>query len=71
MDMILEKIPGPDVDVGGPLQMLVTTLDWSDYVGRIAIGRVQSGTLRKGQNIALMQSRRPHHAGQGRRGLSV
>lgn len=56
MDMILEKIPGPDVDVGGPLQMLVTTLDWSDYVGRIAIGRVQSGTLRKGQNIALMQA---------------
>ena len=56
MDMILEKIPGPDVDVGGPLQMLVTTLDWSDYVGRIAIGRVQAGTLRKGQNIALMQA---------------
>jgi GTP-binding protein len=55
MDMILEKIPGPDVDVGGPLQMLVTTLDWSDYVGRIAIGRVQSGTIRKGQNVALMQ----------------
>jgi len=56
MDMILDKIPGPEVDVGGPLQMLVTTLDWSDYVGRIAIGRVQSGTLRKGQNIALMQA---------------
>jgi GTP-binding protein len=56
MDMILEKIPGPDVDVAGPLQMLVTTLDWSDYVGRIAIGRVQSGTIRKGQSIALMQS---------------
>ncbi len=56
MDMILEKIPGPDVDLGGPLQMLVTTLDWSDYVGRIAIGRVQSGTLRKGQSIALMQA---------------
>ena len=56
MDMILEKIPGPDVDIGEPLQMLVTTLDWSDYVGRIAIGRVQSGTIRKGQNVALMQA---------------
>jgi GTP-binding protein len=56
MDMILKKIPGPDVDVAGPLQMLVTTLDWSDYVGRIAIGRVQSGTVRKGQTVALMQS---------------
>ncbi len=56
MEMILEKIPGPDVDIGEPLQMLVTTLDWSDYVGRIAIGRVQSGTVRKGQNVVLMQA---------------
>ena len=56
MDMILEKIPGPDVELGEPLQMLVTTLDWSDYVGRIAIGRVQSGTVRKGQNVVLMQA---------------
>ncbi len=56
MDVILDKIPGPDVDIGEPLQMLVTTLDWSDYVGRIAIGRVQSGTVRKGQNVALMQA---------------
>jgi GTP-binding protein len=56
MDMILERIPGPDVDIGEPLQLLVTTLDWSDYVGRIAIGRVQSGTIRKGQSIALMQA---------------
>ena len=56
MDMILDKIPGPDVDLDEPLQMLVTTLDWSDYVGRIAIGRVQSGTVRKGQNVVLMQT---------------
>ena len=56
MNMMLEKIPGPDVEIGEPLQMLVTTLDWSDYVGRIAIGRVQSGTVRKGQTVALMQA---------------
>jgi len=56
MDLILEKIPGPDVELGEPLQMLVTTLDWSDYVGRIAIGRVQSGTIRKGQSVVLMQA---------------
>ena len=56
MDMILEKIPGPDVELDEPLQMLVTTLDWSDYVGRIAIGRVQSGTVRKGQSVVLMQN---------------
>ena len=56
MDMILKKIPGPDVELGEPLQMLVTTLDWSDYTGRIAIGRVQSGTIRKGQSVVLMQA---------------
>ena len=44
LDMVLEHVPGPEVDADAPLQMLVTTLDWSDYVGRIAIGRIQSGT---------------------------
>src|SRR6185437_13635245 len=39
-----------------PLQMLVTTLDWSDFVGRIAIGRIQAGKITKGQPIALMQA---------------
>ncbi len=51
LDLVLEKIPGPAVDPNAPLRMLVTTLDWSDYVGRIAIGRVESGTLTKGQGI--------------------
>ncbi|MDO5553834.1 MAG: translational GTPase TypA [Planctomycetia bacterium] len=55
LDLILEKIPAPLVDIGEPLQMLVTTIDWSEYVGRIAIGRVQAGTIRKGQALAVMQ----------------
>ncbi len=55
MDMILEKIPGPEIDPEAPLQMLVTTLDWSDYVGRIAIGRLYSGEVKPGMNIALSQ----------------
>ena len=55
LDLVLEKVPGPDVEPEAPLQLLVTTLDWSDYVGRIAIGRIQSGTVRKGQRVALMQ----------------
>ena len=45
LDLVLEQIPGPEVDADAPLQMLVTTLDWSDYVGRIAIGRIYSGTI--------------------------
>jgi len=51
LDLVLEKIPGPVVDAAAPLRMLVTTLDWSDYVGRIAIGRIESGVLRKAAPI--------------------
>ena len=53
LDMLLEKIPGPEVEPEAPLQLLVTNLDWSDYVGRIAIGRIQSGTMTKGQLVDL------------------
>src|SRR5438270_11880605 len=53
-DAILKHVATPNVDHTAPLQMLVVTLDWSDYVGRIAIGRIVAGTIRKGQNIALI-----------------
>jgi GTP-binding protein len=56
LDLMLETVPGPEVDPDAPLQMLITNLDWSDYVGRIAIGRIYSGTIRPGQQIALMQA---------------
>ena len=56
MEMVLEHIPGPQVDPDSPLQMLVTTLDWSDYVGRIAVGRIVAGRIQAGQQVALMQS---------------
>lgn len=53
LDMVLEHIPGPVVDLESPLQMLVTTLDWSEYVGRIAIGRIYAGQVKKGQRVGL------------------
>ncbi len=56
LDMVLEHVPGPEIDADSPLQMLVTTLDWSDYVGRIAVGRIFSGKIAKGQQVALMQA---------------
>ena len=54
-DLMLKSIPGPEIDPDSPLQMLVTNLDWSDYVGRIAIGRIYSGSIKPGQQLALMQ----------------
>jgi GTP-binding protein len=54
-DAILAHVPPPDVEPDKPLQLLVTTLDWSDYVGRIGIGKIAAGKIRKGQKIALMK----------------
>jgi len=55
LDMVLETIPGPEVDLNAPLQMLVTTLDYSEFKGRIGIGRISAGTIKKGQMVALMK----------------
>src|SRR5579884_976968 len=52
---ILQHVPAPEVNLDAPLQMLVVTLDYSDYVGRIAIGRVFAGKIKKGQRIALLK----------------
>jgi GTP-binding protein len=48
---IIEYLPGPSVDSDGSTQMLVTTLEYSNYVGRIAVGRLTSGALQNGQTI--------------------
>ena len=52
LDCILENIPAPEQLEGTP-QMLVTSLDFSSYTGRIAVGRVHRGTLREGMNVSL------------------
>ena len=52
LDTIIREIPAP-VQLEGPAQMLITSLDYSSYVGRIAVGRVHRGTLREGQEVAL------------------
>ncbi|MCZ6836074.1 MAG: translational GTPase TypA [Planctomycetota bacterium] len=53
LDLLVERIPAPSDDIEAPLQMLVTTLDYSSYVGRIAIGRVYGGTIRTGQPVVV------------------
>jgi GTP-binding protein len=54
-DTILDAIPAPTYDSSTPLQFLVTSLDYSDYVGLIAVGKLVSGTLRRGQEVALLK----------------
>ncbi len=52
--VIIDNIPAPDVEVDEPLQMLVNTLDYDSYVGRIVVGRIVRGTIRSGQNVLLL-----------------
>ena len=54
-DMILEKIPAPVDNREEPLQFQVALLDYSEFVGRIGIGRVFRGTIKVGQQVALMK----------------
>ena len=54
MDTILKEIPPPEGELDAPLQMVVTTLEADDYVGKIAIGRVQRGRIKSGEVIAMM-----------------
>ena len=51
---VVDHVPAPPVEPAGPFQMLVSTLDHSSYVGRIAIGRVERGRIRPGQEVALL-----------------
>ncbi|MFO0879940.1 MAG: translational GTPase TypA [Gemmataceae bacterium] len=52
---ILEHVPAPEVQPDLPLQMLVLNIDHSEFVGRIAIGRIFSGKVKKGQRVAIMK----------------
>jgi len=50
-DAILKYIPAPEGDLEGPAQVLISTIDYNDYVGRIGVGRIQRGTLKAGQMV--------------------
>jgi len=54
LDCVLENIPTPVFDEGNT-QLLITSLDYSAYVGRIAVGRLQRGTIKEGQNVSLVK----------------
>jgi len=56
-DAIIKHVPVADLDAGAPLQTLITTLDYSEYVGRIGIGRVFAGTLEAGKNVTVFDNK--------------
>ena len=69
LDAIIEHIPAPKVEEGTS-QMLVTSMDYSSYIGRIAVGRLHRGTIKQGQQIALVKKDGHIHKGKIR-GLFV
>lgn len=52
-DQIMEHIPAPEVDTDGELQMLVSSIDYNEYVGRIGIGRIERGRMKVGQQVTV------------------
>ncbi len=56
LDTIIKSVPGPQVDPSKPLQMLVTMLDYSAYLGKIGIGRMQNGKIAKNETVVLIKA---------------
>ncbi len=52
-EQIMEHVPAPHVDMEGTMQMLVSSIDYNDYVGRIGIGRIERGTVKVGQQVTV------------------
>ena len=61
-DTILEYIPAPEADVDAPFQMLVSSIDYNEFVGRIAIGRIERGAIKQNQEIAVCNYHDPDAA---------
>ena len=58
-DTIVDYIPAPEADADAPFQMLVSAIDYNDFVGRIAIGRIERGTVKQNQEIAVCNYHQP------------
>ncbi len=52
-ETIVKEVPAPQGDENGPLQILISNIDYDDYVGRIGVGRVERGSVKSGQNVVL------------------
>lgn len=56
LDTILRHVPKPEQPIDLPFKMLVSSMEWNDYVGRIAVGRIEQGTVKVNQEVALVSS---------------
>ena len=63
---IVDYIPAPTGDVNAPLQMLVSAIDYNEYVGRIGIGRIERGTIRQNQEVSICDFHDPEHSAKGK-----
>ena len=70
-DTILEYIPAPEADVDAPFQMLVSAIDYNEYVGRMAIGRIERGTLKQNQEIMVCNYHNPDAAPKKAKAVSL
>ena len=70
-ETILEYIPAPEADVAQPFQMLVSSIDYNEFVGRIAIGRIERGTLKQNQEIAVCNYHDPDAAPKKAKAVSI
>ena len=70
-ETILEYIPAPEADTEAPFQMLVSSIDYNDFVGRIAIGRIERGTLKQNQEIAVCNYHNPGVPGRKAKAVSI
>lgn len=64
LDMVIDNIPGPKVDAEAPFQMMVTTIAWSEYVGRVAIGRINCGEVSNGDKVVVLKGGGSQVAGE-------
>ncbi len=65
-ETIVSYIPAPQGDKDGPLQMLVSSLDYNDYVGRIGVGRIERGTIRQNQEVMICDYHDPELRQKGK-----